>query len=77
MTQNLFPCYHGEFFPRLTADVMQLVSVTDIVYFCFAKDGFIHFFNREDGQPDNGRSGWRVAAVAGLGLGALLMLACR
>lgn len=40
-------------------------------------DGFIDFFRTDEGPSDNNASGWRVAAVAGLGLGALLMLACR
>ncbi|CAH3104385.1 unnamed protein product [Pocillopora meandrina] len=40
-------------------------------------DGFIAFFNRDDESPGKGNKGWHVAAVAGLGLGALLMLACR
>lgn len=41
-------------------------------------EGFIQFFKKEDGSPGNGRNGgWRIAAVAGLGIGALLMLACR
>ncbi|XP_068710754.1 apoptosis regulator R1-like [Montipora capricornis] len=41
-------------------------------------EGFINFFQMDDGSPENRQSGaWRIAAVAGLGLGALLMLACR
>ena len=52
--------------------------ITKSFSFFSPKDGFIAFFNKEDESPENGRSGgWRVAAVAGLGLGALLMLACR
>ena len=43
----------------------------------FFQDGFIDFFRTDEGPSDNNASGWRVAAVAGLGLGALLMLACR
>lgn len=45
--------------------------------FFFFQDGFIDFFKTDEGPSDNNASGWRVAAVAGLGLGALLMLACR
>lgn len=41
------------------------------------QDGFIDFFRTDDGPADNNANGWRVAAVAGLGLGALLVLACR
>lgn len=49
-----------------------------LTFLFFLQDGFITFFKKEDGAPENGRSGgWRVAAVAGLGIGALLMLACR
>ena len=44
----------------------------------YPQEGFINFFQMDDGSPENRQSGaWRIAAVAGLGLGALLMLACR
>jgi len=42
-------------------------------------DGFVIFFQKHE-DPKNGQSGnssWGIAAVAGLGIGALLMLACK
>lgn len=53
------------------------VMITKYSFRFFFKDGFIDFFRTDEGPSDNNASGWRVAAVAGLGLGALLMLACR
>lgn len=53
------------------------VMITKYLFSFFFQDGFIDFFSTDEGTSDNNPSSWRVAAVAGLGLGALLMLACR
>ena len=53
------------------------VRISKYSFSFFFQDGFIDFFTTDEGPSDNNASGWRVAAVAGLGLGALLMLACR
>lgn len=57
--------------------VVFLSGLVNIRSHFFFQDGFIDFFGTDEGPSDNNASGWRVAAVAGLGLGALLMLACR
>lgn len=77
-------CVQKEDLAQLIDSIVEWVSVymnqklSDWIDENGGWDGFIAFFKKEDDPPENGRSGgWRVAAVAGLGLGALLMLACR